>query len=379
MNRFERFTPVFLIAGVGFFALSLGAMGFLPWITMRGLKPPASVPPYTARQLRGRQVYIHEACWHCHTLFVRPVAGEPERYGPPSMADESLRDIPQLYGTRRVGPDLAREAGRRPDDWHFAHLADPRNTSPWSVMPSFPWLFTVGPDGRRVPNEEAKALVDFLQTQGEAVKDEMVKDEASWAASFRIGSPPLETPALKSRGRQLFARECIGCHGSAGDGNGSARPFLRPAPERLSRVRMTAPEAFRNVSLGVPGSSMPQWREYGDGDRWALAFTVVDLHREEPVPARTPASTPELLARGRTLFSQSCAPCHGPEGKGDGPAAAALRPAPPDFTVYSPNTAYAFEVMGEGIPGSAMAAFPSLAEGDRWALAYYVNSLYTGK
>ncbi|MBI3015694.1 MAG: cbb3-type cytochrome c oxidase subunit II [Candidatus Tectomicrobia bacterium] len=378
MNKFERFTPVLLVAGVGFFVLSLGAMGFLPWITMRGLKPPETLPAYTSEELRGRQVYIAEACWHCHTLFVRPVAREPERYGPPSRPEESLYDIPQLYGTRRVGPDLAREAGRRSDDWQLAHLANPRNTTPWSVMPPFPWLFKK--EGNKiVPTEDGKALVAFLQSQGRAVKEEMAKADASWAASFRGGPPPLETEALKGRGAALFRRECAGCHGPNGDGNGSARPFLGPPPERLSRVKMTAAEAFRNISLGAPGSSMPHWREYGDEDRWALAFHVVRLHREEPLPAGAPQRSEALLARGRTLFQIQCAACHGNEGRGDGPAAAALKPSVPDFTVYSPNTAYAYEVMVEGIPGSAMVAFAGVSEQDRWALAHYVSSLYTGR
>lgn len=363
---------------MGFFILSLGAMGLVPWLTLKDLKIPESIPPYTPEELRGRQVYIAEGCWHCHTLFVRPVANEPERYGPASTAEESLRDIPQLYGTRRVGPDLAREGGLRPDDWHMAHLYNPRHTTPWSVMPPLPWLFKR--EGEKVvPTEDAKALVAFLQGLGKAKRAEMAEREAAWANAFKPGASPMMTPELAARGDELFRRECTGCHGVAGDGNGAARPFLAPAPERLTQVKMSPVEAFRILSLGVAGSAMPHWRKYGDVDRWALASHVVSLHRDEPPPSGATPRSDTLVGRGRELFAAQCTVCHGPEGRGDGPAGVVLRPRPPDFTLFRLNVGYAFDVITHGYPGSAMLAFPGVPEQERWALAYFVNSLYKGQ
>lgn len=372
MRILERFTPIFLIAGVGFFALSLIGMGLLPWATLARVRAPAPIAAYSPLEQRGRAIYIAEACWHCHTMFVRPVAGEPERYGPPSRAEESLRDIPQLFGTRRVGPDLAREAGRRPDDWHLAHLYNPRHTTPWSIMPGFPWLFSRAADGRPLPTEDARALVAFLQSQGRLYAASRAAEDEAWRASFRTLPPPLATAALRARGTELYARECAGCHGSAGDGRSEASRLLRPTPENLAAIEMRPGEAFRIVSSGVPGSAMPGFREYRDDDRWALAFQVGALYRSDPPAAADPA----LRARGRQLFAASCTACHGVAGRGDGPAGLALRPPAPNFEAYRPNVSRIVEVLAAGRPGTAMAPFPQLAAGDRRALAEYIRSLY---
>lgn len=100
-----------------------------------------------AKALRdGRDIYVSEACWHCHSQYVRPVGNEEQRFGPVRDArhyDTSL-DRPVLWGTRRVGPDLTNEGGLRTNDWHVAHLYDPRSTSPGSVMPAYTWYFHRG-------------------------------------------------------------------------------------------------------------------------------------------------------------------------------------------------------------------------------------------
>jgi cbb3-type cytochrome c oxidase subunit II len=97
----------------------------------------------------GRDIYIAEACWHCHSQFVRPVANEEQRFGAVRSAAhyDTALDRPVMWGTRRVGPDLTNEGGLRPNDWHVAHLYDPRSTSPGSVMPGYTWYFH---DGWRV-------------------------------------------------------------------------------------------------------------------------------------------------------------------------------------------------------------------------------------
>ena len=163
-NKAERPLFVALVAGVGCFMLSFVAMGLAPWTTLSsGLEPPPGLKdPYhdengeLTAEGRGKKIYAAEACWHCHSQFVRPVANKPWRYGPKNEPWESMFDVPNHFGTRRIGPDLAREAGRRTNDWHFAHLADPRSTVPRSIMPPYPWMFETGNDGKRVPTEKAK-------------------------------------------------------------------------------------------------------------------------------------------------------------------------------------------------------------------------------
>jgi cbb3-type cytochrome c oxidase subunit II len=105
-----------------------------------------------AKALRdGRDIYVAEACWHCHSQFVRPVANEPERFGEVRSAQHynTALDRPVMWGTRRVGPDLTNEGGLRSNDWHVAHLHDPRSTSPGSVMPAYTWYFHEGWQVRR--------------------------------------------------------------------------------------------------------------------------------------------------------------------------------------------------------------------------------------
>lgn len=100
---------------------------------------------------RGRDVYVADGCWHCHSQYVRPVANEEQRFGPvlPAANDNNALQRPVLWGTRRVGPDLTHEGGLRSNDWHVAHLWDPQATSPGSVMPAYPWFFREGFQVRR--------------------------------------------------------------------------------------------------------------------------------------------------------------------------------------------------------------------------------------
>ena len=105
-------------------------------------QPVAGVKPYTALQLAGRDIYIREGCYNCHSQMIRPFRAETERYGHYSVAGESVYDHPFQWGSKRTGPDLARVGGRYSDDWHRAHLINPRDVVPESNMPAFPWLET---------------------------------------------------------------------------------------------------------------------------------------------------------------------------------------------------------------------------------------------
>ena len=100
----------------------------------------AGLRPYTPLQLAGRDIYLKEGCYGCHSQMIRPFRAETERYGHYSVAGESVYDHPFQWGSKRTGPDLARVGGRYSDDWHRIHLNNPRDVVPESNMPSYPWL-----------------------------------------------------------------------------------------------------------------------------------------------------------------------------------------------------------------------------------------------
>jgi len=112
-------------------------------------EPIAGLKPLTALQLEGRDIYIREGCNTCHSQMIRPLRAETERYGHYSVAGEFVYEHPFLWGSKRTGPDLARVGGRYSDDWHRAHMYNPRDVVPESNMPSFPWLFENVIDGER--------------------------------------------------------------------------------------------------------------------------------------------------------------------------------------------------------------------------------------
>lgn len=160
-------------------------------------EPVEGMKPYTALQLEGRDIYIKEGCVSCHSQMVRPFRAETERYGHYSVAGESVWDHPFLWGSKRTGPDLARVGGRYSDDWHRAHLYNPRNVVPESKMPAYPWLVENKLTGEKTANKmeamrtlgvpytdkdiagaresvkgktEMDALVAYLQVLGTSIK-----------------------------------------------------------------------------------------------------------------------------------------------------------------------------------------------------------------
>ena len=103
-------------------------------------QPIEGVKPYNALQVAGRDIYVREGCYNCHSQMIRPFRAETERYGHYSVAGESVYDHPFQWGSKRTGPDLARVGGRYSDEWHRIHLLNPRDVVPESNMPAFPWL-----------------------------------------------------------------------------------------------------------------------------------------------------------------------------------------------------------------------------------------------
>lgn len=224
---FESRSGVFFIAGLAFFAFAFLSNALVPALMYRDL------PEQTAEQLvnanlryqfedlvqrypesmtaafgsrpeedaaaaawvdescatalrRGRKVYVGEGCWHCHSQFVRPVSNEEQRWGPVSTSAEYQNELqrPVMFGTRRVGPDLSREGGRRSSDWHAVHFFQPQLLVEGSPMPDYPWLFNGSPDR---PRADGLSLILYIQWLG------------SWLESYPyyedyVAAPPLVEP-----------------------------------------------------------------------------------------------------------------------------------------------------------------------------------------
>ncbi len=132
------------------------------------------VRPYTPLELAGRDIYLREGCYVCHSQMVRPFRDEKERYGHFSLAVESKYDHPFQWGSKRTGPDLARVGGKYSDEWHVAHLMDPRSVVPESVMPRYPWLAERKLDGKRVEKR-----VRAMKAIGVPYSDEDINGAAS--------------------------------------------------------------------------------------------------------------------------------------------------------------------------------------------------------
>jgi cytochrome c oxidase cbb3-type subunit 2 len=115
--------------------------------------PAPGVKPYTALQLEGRDIYIREGCYNCHSQMIRPLRAETERYGHYSLAGESVYDHPFQWGSKRTGPDLARVGGRYSDEWHRVHLSNPRDVVPESNMPTYAWLADEKVDAQLTPEK----------------------------------------------------------------------------------------------------------------------------------------------------------------------------------------------------------------------------------
>ncbi len=137
-------------------------------------EPIEGLEPLSALELEGRDVYIREGCNTCHSQMIRPLRAETERYGHYSVAGEHVYEHPFLWGSKRTGPDLARVGGRYSDDWHRAHLYNPRDVVPESNMPSFPWLFD-----NEIAGELTGEKMKALRTVGVPYSDEDIAGAAA--------------------------------------------------------------------------------------------------------------------------------------------------------------------------------------------------------
>ena len=160
-----------LLIGLVVLVISIGGLvEIVPLFFQKSTtEPVAGLKPYSALRLVGRDVYIREGCYNCHSQMIRPFRAETERYGHYSVAGEFVYDYPFQWGSKRTGPDLARVGGRYSDEWHRAHLDNPRDLVPESNMPSYPWLATAA----LVPSE-VTAKMRAMKTLGVPYTDEEI-------------------------------------------------------------------------------------------------------------------------------------------------------------------------------------------------------------
>ncbi|MCH2240438.1 MAG: cytochrome-c oxidase, cbb3-type subunit II [Aquabacterium sp.] len=191
-NNFLMIVLILIVVSVG------GLVEIVPLFFQHSTTQPVQgLKPYTPLQLAGRDIYLREGCYNCHSQMIRPLRAETLRYGPYSVAGEFVYDHPFQWGSKRTGPDLARVGGRYSDEWHRIHLVNPRDVVPESNMPGFPWLEqnaltpeAIQPNMRalrvvgvpytdaeiaQAPEElkgktEMDALIAYLQVLGTAVK-----------------------------------------------------------------------------------------------------------------------------------------------------------------------------------------------------------------
>lgn len=147
-------------------------------------QPAPGVTPYGALALEGRDIYVREGCYNCHSQMIRPLRAETERYGHYSLAGESVYDHPFQFGSKRTGPDLARVGGRYSDEWHRAHLVNPRDVVPESNMPAYAWLSRSTLDADGTPAKmRALRVVGVPYTDAEiAAAPDAVRDKTEMEA-----------------------------------------------------------------------------------------------------------------------------------------------------------------------------------------------------
>jgi cytochrome c oxidase cbb3-type subunit 2 len=418
MKALEKEGSIALLAGGFCFFLALGVIVLAPAALTDQDDPVVvgvdsvrrDVRPYTAQEQRGRDVYGTQICWHCHSQYVRPVAGEERRWGPVSQTGEYAHDVPHFFSTRRVGPDLHREGGLRVDDWHLAHLFDPRFTVSRSIMPAFTWLFVDPPHAAR--SKDALARYD---TNGDGVVSGKIGDDSL------SGEPLAEVKALDVRGvrppRLLHEEPGDPIRWREGpdspdgiltDYDHGPRPtqdaedvvaYLQRLGTNIGRWRrplyVTAPPRISPFAEADPRPRAPgAARLYGAaaGDKKRADEAAEARRKHEAAVADWDRRWPHLarrLADGKQAFEKHCAACHGDEGRGNGLAAPFLLVRPRDFTVgkYSyrstdfgqlPTDGDLYRSIWRGLPGTAMPSWRELPDEQIWLLVDYVKSLFEG-
>ena len=358
---------VTLVAGVFFFFLALVTQGFLPFFepSARTTKVTSVVrtdlgqlkwmqtnaTPYTELEQRGRDVYLREGCWYCHSQFVRPVTGETRRWGPVTESGEFAFDIPHLFGTRRIGPDLMRVGLKYSNEWHFAHFWDPRMLSPDSVMASYRGLFE--------RPTQAVAIVDDGAGNRTLEKTPLTETLFDFASKEPIRLTPNADGLLFV---PMQAR-------------GKAPIILTPQEQykgNTVKIAAETPELQALVAyLQKLGMNRGKWRDLFEPQ--SLDVMDVTLPRSE-----------EWIAHGKEVYERRCLGCHGANGDGNGPAATFLynqRPRNFNNAVFKfrltkesiPTDGDLLRTISRGVRGTAMPPWYDLPINDRLAVIQYIK------
>lgn len=389
-------------AGLCFFLVSFIALGIMPAIQLEAeirRTTPREMQPLTRAEQHGREIYGREGCAYCHTEQVRSVVADTRRFGVPTEPWETRYDYPQLWGTRRIGPDLSREHGLRSDDWQLAHLYNPRSTVPDSIMPGYSWMFR---GSASAPGSDALDLVAYLRSLGRerdlADPGMTSQTNGEMEMSAAVEATPAEPPtrvrdtvmgldaeapvfmrsgrydrALLQQGQVFYAHNCSGCHGTHADGAGPAAVALLPRPINLHMEHFSDEHMATVLWDGVAGSSMPAWRQWDKHDLAAVAAYVDSLESSQVAPALS-SSDEQKAAQ---IYAAHCVSCHGAAGNGNGPAAGALKPNPANFHVRQPSSERARDVLNNGVPGTAMPAWKGQLSAEQIELLIpYVQQMY---
>jgi cytochrome c oxidase cbb3-type subunit 2 len=246
----------------------------------------AEVKPYTPLQLEGRDIYIREGCNNCHTQTVRPLLADVERYGDYSKAGEFVYDQPFLWGSRRTGPDLAREGGKYPNAWHYKHMADPQSMVPRSNMPKY--AFLTQPLDTSSTERKMKALsfpytqADLEAARGKSELDAMVaylqklgndipwRKSAQAAETGELKNPYQDNKTVLPEGKAIFGKECAQCHGADLKGN------IGPS---LADIDKPDADLFKSVYNGIPAGGMPAFGDTLGKERVWKVITFVKHHQ----------------------------------------------------------------------------------------------------
>jgi cytochrome c oxidase cbb3-type subunit I/II len=358
---------VALVAGVFFFFLAVATQGILPFIEpsartadvtavvrtdfgqLKWIKTDAT--DYTPLQKLGRQVYLREGCWYCHSLYVRPVTGETRRWGPVSEAGEYAYDVPHLWGTRRIGPDLTRVGLKYSDEWHLAHFWNPRMLSPDSIMAPYRGLFDT-------PAQPVKIIDDFAGNRT-LEKTPVTEKLFDFSSKEQIRLTP------NAEGLLFVPMEA----------GGKAPIIVIPNKEYAGdTVNIAAEtEALQGLIayLQKLGMNRGKWRD------------LFEPQKLEVMDAALPRSS-EWIAHGKEVYQQRCLGCHGVRGDGNGPAATFMyKQRPRNFAaaVFKfrltkeplPTDGDLLRTITRGVRGTAMPAWHELHINDRLAVIQYIK------
>jgi len=354
-----------LVAGFLFLALAAFVQGVLPMLEpqsrttkvttvvrtdlgeLKWMEHTAS--DYTPVELRGRQVYIREGCWYCHSQYVRPVTGETRRWGPVTQAGEYAYDLPHLFSTRRIGPDLSRVGLKFSDAWHLAHFWNPRVLSPDSIMPRFAALFDGPYTAKIVTDAEGNRTIENTPATGKLF-------------DFKSDKKILLTPNadgllyVPERGRYpvIFT------------------PNQEYAGEVLSLVTETEDLKGLVAYLQKLGTNRGKWRDRFEPQ--LMEASQVTVPRSE-----------EWTSYGKQVYERRCLGCHGVKGDGNGPAAAFIQSdRPRNFTLgvfkfrltpsgSMPDDGDLLRTITRGVRGTSMPTWHELLEKDRLAVIQYIK------